>query len=241
MSAVATGVVRSLHRWPVKSMAGERVDALRLDGRGAAGDRTHALFDDFKGAPRRCTVRQVPRMLAWQARYAVPGAELDPAVPPAPHVTAPDGRSYDWHDPKLPAALAADLGRAVTLRRDLRGQQDLNDTVLVTTQATLDALGEALGRALDLRRFRTNVHVALDAPAFAEEEWEGRRLRIGDAELELLHPCERCVIPTRDPDTAERDGEILRWLARERRTLFGINARPLGPSLVREDDTVTVT
>jgi uncharacterized protein YcbX len=80
----------------------------------------------------------------------------------------------------------------------------------------------------------------LDAPAFAEEEWEGRRLRIGDAELELLHPCERCVIPTRDPDTAERDGEILRWLARERRTLFGINARPLGPSLIREGDAVTV-
>ena len=240
MSVVAEGTVRSLHRWPVKSMAGEQVEALRVDGRGAGGDRTHALFDEFKGAPRRCTVRQAPRLLAWQARYATPGAELDPADPPEPELTAPDGRRFDWTDPELPAALAADLGRPVALRRDLRGQQDLNETVLLTTQATLDALGEALGRALDLRRFRTNVHVVLDAPAFAEEEWQGRRLRIGDAELALLHPCERCVIPTRDPDSGARDAEILRWLAREHRTLFGINARPLGAGLLRDGDAVVV-
>ena len=240
MTAMAAGVVSSLHRWPVKSMAGERVDALHLDGRGAAGDRTHALFDEFRGATRRCTVRQVPRMLTWRAHYAIPGAELEPESPPLPVLTAPDGRRFGWEDPALPAALEADLGRPVTLRRELRGQQDLGDTVLVTTQATLDAVGEALGRPLDLRRFRTNVHVVLDAPAFAEETWEGRTLRIGDAELALLHPCERCVIPTRDPDTGARDAEILRWLARERRTLFGINARPLGPSLIREGDAVTV-
>ncbi len=240
MTAPVTGVVRSLHRWPVKSMAGERVDALRMDGRGAGGDRTHALFDEFRGAPRRCTVRQVPRMLTWRAHYALPGAELDPEHPPLPVLTAPDGRSFGWEDPALPGALAEDLGRPLTLRREPRGQQDLGDSVLVTTQATLDAVGEALGRPLDLRRFRTNVHVVLDAPAFAEEEWDGRGLRIGDAELALLHPCERCVIPTRDPDSGARDAEILRWLARERRTLFGINARPLGPSLIREGDAVTV-
>ncbi len=240
MTAVTTGIVRSLHRWPVKSMGGERVDALRLDGRGAAGDRTHALFDDFRGAPRCCTVRQVPRMLTWAAHYAIPGAELDPASPPLPVLTGPDGRRFAWDDPALPAALEANLGRPLTLHRELRGQQDLGDTVLVTTQATLDAVGEALGRPLDLRRFRTNVHVVLDAPAFAEETWQGRTLLIGDAKLALLHPCERCVIPTRDPDSGARDAEILRWLARERRTLFGINARPLGPSLIREGDAITL-
>ena len=62
---LASGSVTELHRWPVKSMAGQPVDALRLDERGAAGDRAHALFDEFKGAPRRLTVRQVPRMLLW--------------------------------------------------------------------------------------------------------------------------------------------------------------------------------
>jgi uncharacterized protein YcbX len=65
-------------------------------------------------------------------------------------------------------------------------------------------------------------------------------MTIGDAEIELLHPCERCVIPTRDPDTAERYAELLRWLHRERRGLFGINARPLGEAHIAVGDQVRV-
>jgi len=236
---LASGSVTELHRWPVKSMAGQPVDALRLDERGAAGDRAHALFDEFKGAPRRLTVRQVPRMLLWHAGYD--GADVSPDDVPFPELTAPDGRTYDWRDPELPSALAADLGRPVSLRRDLGLMQDLGHSVLVTTQTTLDAVGEALGTELDLRRFRTNVHVVLDdAPAYAEEDWEGRELTVGQATFRLLHPCERCVIPTRDPDTAQKFPELLRWLTRERRMLFGMNARPLHAATIAVGDPVSV-
>ena len=238
---MARGTVVSLHRWPVKSFAGEPVGALRVDGRGAGGDRTHALFDEFKGHARQLTVRQVPRMLRWAAAY--PGVDdhaIDPADPPRPLLTAPDGRSFAWDDPGLPDALEADLGRPVTLVRDLAGQQDLGRSLLITTEASLRAVEAALGVPLDLRRFRPNVHVALDAPAYAEEAWQGRRLRVGETELELLHPCERCVIPTRDPGTTERLPELLRWLARERRSLFGINARAHGPGTLRTGDAVTL-
>lgn len=222
------GTVASLHRWPVKSLAGEDAEALWLDPRGVAGDRAHALYDTFKGEPRRLTVRQVPGMLRWRAAYAqAPGDALQPGAVPLPSLTAPDGTTYAWDDPELPDALADDLGRPVTLRRDEALMQDLEDSILVTTQATLDAVGAALGDpALDLRRFRTNVHVVLgDAPAFAENEWEGRTLTIGDVALDLLHPCERCVIPTRDPDSTVKDPNILKWLTRHREGLFGINAR----------------
>ena len=81
---LARGRVTQLHRWPVKSMAGQPVDALRLDERGAAGDRAHALFDEFKGAPRRLTVRQVPRMLLWHAGYD--GADVSPDDVPFPEL-----------------------------------------------------------------------------------------------------------------------------------------------------------
>jgi uncharacterized protein YcbX len=223
-------------------MGGEAVDALRIDGRGAGGDRTHALFDLHRGAPRRLTARQAPRMLAWAAAYpGHPDDALDPAAPPAPRLTAPDGRAFAWDDPELPAALAADLGREVALRRDERGQQDLPATLLITTDAALRGVGEELGAALDLRRFRTNVHVALDAPAFAEEAgWQGRRLRIGEAELELLHPCLRCVIPTRDPDTQVKWAPLLKHLVRRHGGIFGINARPLGPARIAVGDPVAV-
>jgi uncharacterized protein len=235
---LATGRVTQLHRWPVKSLAGQPVDALHLDERGAAGDRAHALFDEFKGAPRRLTVRQIPRMLLWRAAY---DGDVEADAVPLPTLTSPAGRSFAWDDPDLPAALSDDLGRPVTLRRDLGLMQDLGHTLLVTTQATLDAIASELGSELDLRRFRTNAHVVLDdAAPYAEEGWEGRELQIGDARFRLLHPCERCVIPTRDPDSGERWAELLRWLFRERRGLFGMNARPLGPARIAIGDPVSV-
>lgn len=234
----ATGTVLELHRWPVKSLAGEPVGALRVDGRGAGGDRTHALTHVHKEQVRLLTAREAPRMLAWRASYE--GADVDPAAPPIPVLTAPDGRRFAWDDEDLPAVLREDVGREVTLRRDVAGQQDLRDTLLLTTAATLAALEAEMGQPVDLRRFRTNVHVELDAEPFAEEGWEGRRLRIGDAELELLHPCLRCVIPTRHPDNQVKWAELLRHLVRRHGGIFGINARPLGPATIRRGDAVIV-
>lgn len=237
MNDLPNGRVTSLHRYPVKSFAGEPVDALRVDRRGAGGDRTHALI--WAGRDRRLTARQAPRMLAWRAHYDVPGDQLDPADPPMPLLTGPGGTPHRWDDPDLPALLGADLGRPVELRRDSAGQQDLANSLLVTFAASLDAVIAALGLPPgDVRRFRPNIHVELDAQAFAEEGWEGRRLRVGETTLELLHPCERCVIPTRDPDTQAKDSRVLLWLLRERRKLFGINARATAPGTIRLGDPV---
>ena len=237
----AAGTVLELRRFPVKSLAGEPVDALRLDSRGAGGDRAQALTGIFGGTRRRLTVRQVPRMLAWAAAYPdAPGDALDPDDPPLPVVTAPDGRTFRWDDTALPGALRDDLGRPVTLVRDLALMPDLPDSLLVTVEASRTALERELDRRIDLRRFRPNLHLRLDAPAFAEEGWTGRRIRVGDAEVELLHPCQRCAIPTREPDTTEKWPELLRWVAAEHDTLFGINARALRPATIRVGDPVVV-
>ena len=237
----AAGTVLELRRFPVKSLAGERVEALRIDARGAGGDRAQALTGIFGGARRRLTVRQVPRMLAWSAAYPdAPDAELDPDDPPLPLLTAPDGRTFRWDDPALPGALRDDLGRPVTLERDMALMPDVPDTLLVTVEASRAALERELGRPIDRRRFRPNLHVRLDTPPFAEQDWTGRRLRVGDAELEMLEPCERCAIPTRDPDTTEKWPGLLRHLAAEHATLFGIYARALRPATVRVGDAVVV-
>ena len=215
---MTTGTVTSLHRWPVKSMGGEQVAALNVDRRGAAGDRAHAVFDEFKGAPRRLTAREAPRMLAWHAGYG----DLDPAPG------------------ELPAVLGADLGRRVELRADAALMPDLPDSLLVITRASHEAVRAAVGGDLDVRRFRTNLLVDLDAEPYAEEGWSGRTLRVGDVELELLHPCERCVIPTRDPDTQVKNPEVLRWLHREHQGLFGINARARTAGRIALGDPVSL-
>lgn len=239
--AIAAGTVGALWRWPVKSFGGEAVGALRIDGRGAGGDRTHALWDVARDT--RLTAREVPRMLRWRAAYPNdPGDRLDPPAPPSPTLTAPDGTVHAWEDPALPGLLSDDLGRPVALTRDTAGQQDLDRSLLITTQASLGALRAELGNEhLDLRRFRPNVHLHLDAGPFAEEHgWEGGTLIVGEAVLDILHPCVRCVIPTRDPDTTVRDPAVLRHLAAAHDTLFGINVRPRHPATIRCGEPVRV-
>jgi len=241
---VIQGALGGLARWPVKSMAGERLRAARLDGRGVGGDRTHALLDVRNGGrDRLLTASRAPRLLAWAAAYpGTPDHALDPAAPPPPSVRAPDGILWGWDEPGLAGAIAADVGVPVQLRRDPAGQQDLERSVLVTTEASRRALEAALGRPVDLRRFRTNLHLDLDAPAFAEERWQGGRLQVGEVTLALLHPCARCVVPTRDPDgDGSRWPALLRHLHRARAGLFGINARVLVPGRVALGDHASVT
>lgn len=230
---MTTGTVSSLHRWPVKSFRGEDHETLDIDLRGVPGDRAHAVW--LKGG-KRATARVVPGLLRWAARYedAVNGAI------PAPRVTAPDGATYGWEDPRLPAALTEDLGRDVDVVHDAAGMQDLPNSILVTFEATRTKLAEELGEPVDLRRFRTNVHVDAGAGAWAEAGWEGRTLRIGDAELELLHPCLRCSIVARDPDTNAKSPAVLKRLVREHGAIFGINARPQNTATIRVGDPVTI-
>jgi uncharacterized protein len=221
------GTVSALWRWPVKSMAGERVAAMRVDGRGAGGDRTHAVLHVHKGQQKPLTAREAPRLLAWKAAYPFNrDGGLDPRQPPFAIVTSPDGHRYRWGDPRLRTALVEDLGREVSLTRDVAGIQDLSRTLLVTTEASLRALCQEMGASIDLRRFRPNVHLDLDAPGWAELAWEGAELAFaGGVRLRLLHPCERCAIPTRHPDTQAKWPDLLKYLTASHDMCFGINAR----------------
>ena len=132
---MAEGRVVQVWRWPVKSMGGERVRSIRVDPRGAGGDRSHAVLHEHKGAWKPLTAREAPRLLAWHAAYpSAPNGAVDPERPPYAVVTAPDGRrSFAWDDPRLPGALTDDLGRDVRLRRDVAGIQDLEQSLLLTT------------------------------------------------------------------------------------------------------------
>ena len=230
---MTTGSVISLHRWPVKSFRGEEHEALDIDLRGVPGDRAHAVW--LKGG-KRATARVVPGLLRWAARYehAVNGDI------PRPTVTAPDGTTYAWDDPGLPAALAADLDRDVDVVADPAGMQDLPNSLLVTFEATRRELERELDEPVDLRRFRTNIHVDADAGPWAEAAWEGRTLTIGDAELELLHPCLRCSIVARDPETNAKSPAVLKRLVREHGAIFGINARPRNTATIRLGDPVAL-
>jgi uncharacterized protein YcbX len=216
---------------------GTAVEQVWADVQGLAGDRAHAFVDQ---RPMRAghvvSARNVPGLLRWSAVYDdVPSRD----GVPAPVVTGPDGAARTWGDPALLAALGDDVG--VPLAYAPPGRYwDLDDSVLVTTQATHDGVEELFGRSLERGRWRTNVHLDLDAPAFAEHGWEGGRLYVGEVVLRLLHPCKRCTIPTWAPGGRERIPELLSWFHREHAGRFGINARVEVPGMLRADAEVRV-
>jgi uncharacterized protein YcbX len=237
------GTVQRLWRWPVKSMGGEQVGALSVGRHGVGGDRAHAVLHHHKGEWRHLTAREAPGLLAWHATYPFNlGAGLDPATPPYALVTGPDGRhTWRWGDPRLRSALERDVGRELELVRDPDGMPDVPGQVLLTTQATHEALESELGRAIDVRRFRPNFHLELDAPAWAELAWRGAVVEFAHGvRLEVAGACERCAIPTRDPDTQEKWPQLLAHLAAAHEQNLGVLARVLTGGRVAEGDDVRV-
>lgn len=108
--------------------------------------------------------------------------------------------------------------------------------LLLTNEGSLQALRDAGPAHTRMRRFRPNLVVS-GAEAWAEDHWH--RIAIGDVELELVKPCERCVLITRDPISGERDAasEPLRTLARihrddRGRVCFGHNLMVTRPGLI---------
>ena len=225
--------MRSLTVWPVKSLSGgTSVDAVHADRSGLAGARTHAFVDR---RPLRdghvVSARNVPGLLRWSA------TRPDRQVDGEPLVTAPDGTVRAWSDPALAACVSDDVGVPVQAVAGGR-YSDLADSVLVTTSATHDGVEALFGRPLAVERWRTNLHLELSAPAFAEHGWEGSWLVGGEVVLRLLHPCKRCTIPTWAPGGGERLPELLRWFHREHAGRFGINARVEVPGVLRVDGDV---
>jgi uncharacterized protein YcbX len=104
------GTVRELWRYPVKSMAGERLQETRLDALGIPGDRGWALRDEAAGEIRGG--KKLPLLMQCAARYL--REPTGDAMPPA-EITLPDGATMTTDDPHVAERLSALLGRAVTL------------------------------------------------------------------------------------------------------------------------------
>jgi uncharacterized protein YcbX len=104
------GRVKEVWRYPVKSMAGERLEACEVGARGLYGDRGWALRDEEAGEIRGA--KMSPKLMLCSARY-----REEPAENKVPHVdiTLPDGARTASDDPEVNARLSELVGRKVTL------------------------------------------------------------------------------------------------------------------------------
>ncbi len=262
--------VASLWRYPVKSMQGEELNATQVTTAGLLGDRQFAVVDPATGKVAGAkNPRKWPGFFQFRASYVfppVPGTELPPV-----RVTLPDGRSVTSEAAELPALLSAALGRDVVFSGTTALPGDVpsasaeelvteDDEVtdfdlpagtffdcapvhLVTT-ATLDRLRELYpaGR-FEPRRFRPNIIVAT-GPAvagFAENDWVGREVAIGDSvRLRVFMATGRCVMTTLPQADLPKDSGILRTAALHNNAAVGVYADVVTGGTVRRGDRVTV-
>lgn len=112
--------------------------------------------------------------------------------------------------------------------------------ISIINLASLKDMTRVLGSAPDARRFRGNFIVdGLDP--WAEFGLCGKRLKIGEALLEITEPIDRCGATNVDPDTAERDLNIPKALQRGYGHIdCGVFARVLEGGTVQQGATFTI-
>jgi hypothetical protein len=206
--------VTQLWRYPVKSMRGEALTSARFARGGIPFDRRFAWIEDSPDSTRRgkpLTATQHPDMLGYGASV------LDNSVV----VEVPGGPVMDVTKPGVASLLAALTGSQLVLREDASGANHDEADVLVINEASVRQFALEWGQPFDIRRFRPNVIVGGDT-AFEEEAWIGRKLKVGEAVLEVVAPCVRCSITTVDPETLVSDPSFLRLMAQRHRACFGV-------------------
>jgi len=217
------GRITSLFRYPVKSMAGEPLDVAKLSWHGIEGDRRFAfrrLTD--KSAFPWLTASKLPPLLLYKP-FRLDG---NPAEPLPTHVRTPDGKEFELRSEALRQELSSRHGNDLELMNLRHGIFD-EACLSVITLGTVHSIERESGRPLDLRRFRPNLVVETNrAEPFEEDRWVGRTLIFGagnnGAALRVTMRDERCVMINFDPDTAERDSEVLKTVVRLNENCAGI-------------------
>lgn len=104
------GHIRSIHRFPVKSMAGESLDASHVSADGLLGDRAFALRDEQAGEIRGA--KKLPRLMLCSARFR---EEPTASHTPAATIMLPDGVETSTDSSDVSKLLSSYLGLPVTL------------------------------------------------------------------------------------------------------------------------------
>ena len=112
---VDIGRVTAVWRYPVKSMAGERLSVVGVGELGFHADRTWAVRDVETDATT--SAKRLPGLLMCTARYAqTPAPEAGPGEAPEVIIGFPDGSEISSADPGVHRALSVYLDHAVELR-----------------------------------------------------------------------------------------------------------------------------
>lgn len=257
--------------YPIKSCYRVEADHAEVERWGLAGDRRWLVVDENA---KLITQREWPAMGRVRPRYNAQGLVLQAQGMATIEVPYPAGPTSDVEHFRnwiaaTPAGDVADqwvsqvIGRSARLfylddptRRPVSPKYGNPDDrvsfadaypLLLANEASLQAVNDWLAddgeEPVAMTRFRPNVVVS-GAPAWAEDEWVGRRIMIGGVTFRAPKPCDRCVLTTIDPETGEKGRQPLRVLGQHRRfpggLMFGLNLIPDGTGKIAIGDGITV-
>jgi uncharacterized protein len=180
--------VTHIWRYPVKTMAGEKLQRAHLGSLGIDGDRI-VHVEDAQG--RVITSRSHPRFLGHQGALG-PGGE--PLV---------DGRP--WNSPEVAAKVVDIVGPGAKLVRYDGVERFDVLPLLLATDGAIAAFGH------DHRRLRPNIVIG-GVEGLTEREWPGGCLHIGKVLIGVQDLRQRCIMTAYDPDTLVQDKEITRGI-----------------------------
>jgi MOSC domain-containing protein len=191
--------IHEIWRYPIKSMAGERLQCARLTPAGMEGDR---IVQVVNAQGRIVTARTRPQLLGFKATLDGDG---EPRI---------DGRP--WTDPAVQDAVRRAAGPGARLVRDESLSRFDVLPLLVATDGAIAEFGH------DRRRLRPNIIVG-GVAGLEEREWEGGRLVIDDVTIGIQDLRRRCVMTTVDPDTLVQDLQVLREIVRRFDGVLALN------------------
>ncbi len=206
--------VSELCRFPVKSMAGERIEQAAIGSLGIAGDRV-VHVEDARG--RVVTARTHPRLLGLHATLSPSG---EPLV---------DGRP--WTEAEVLRSVIKIVGPGAQLIRDDTSDRFDVLPLLVATDGAIVAFGH------DGRRLRPNIVIG-GVDGLTERSWPGRCLRIGEVVIGVQDLRGRCVMTTFDPDTQKQDRQVLRDIVEKFGGKLALNSYVIQGGDIRVGDTV---
>ncbi len=217
--------MEAIFRYPVKSMAGERLDVAELGWHGLEGDRRLAFrrmhMDDRSGFPW-VSASKLPDLF----RFAPLRREEGTAGDLPTHIRTPDGEELPVFGEDLAAEVGRRYGTPVQMMQLKHGFFD-EATISVIASDTVSEISRLAGLSPDVRRFRPNIVVrSLRSLPFQEDDWVGGVLQFGEGTdapaITVTMRDERCSMLNLDPDSASPAPEMMKAVVRVHQNTAGI-------------------
>ena len=250
------GNVSRLSIAPVKGLAQHHPDEIMVERTGVPGNRQFLMLDE---TGRLFSGIRHGRMVTIVAEYRRDPDRLSLRFPDGTVVEDEvrlgaaevvnlwdTARASHVVEGPFSAALSDFVGKPLRLFRvDAEGGAVDERVVSLLSEASLEQLERESGHdgPVDGRRFRMLVTVA-GVGAHEEDEWIGRRVRLGEAVVTVVETCVRCATTTQNPESGARDFDTLREIpayrgfANGKHVEFGVYADVEAPGRVRVGDSV---